>query len=137
MHLFIHWRQLKISHFFIAQAYFKVSKDIKLISTLYYILKIQIRGNFSKWHIIIQDFEKICSPWTKGPYPFQLLILFCFVTILYDKIKIQKCWVILHNIKRTTRFEENTYLTKKSNLKKHSTTLRELQQLFLEQFLIL
>ena len=62
MHLFIHWRQLKISHFFIAQAYFKVSKDIKLISTLYYILKIQIRGNFSKWHIIIQDFEKICSP---------------------------------------------------------------------------
>ena len=63
--LFIRGRKLNISIFFITQSYFKVSKDVRLNSTYFFILKIpnkrelhQIALNHSS-DIDLKDFTKI------------------------------------------------------------------------------
>ena len=48
--LFIRDRKLNISIVFITQSYFKVSKDVRLNSTHFFILKIPNKENFSKFH---------------------------------------------------------------------------------------
>ena len=48
--LFIRGRKLNISIVFITQSYFKVSKDVRLNSTHFFILKIPNKENFSKFH---------------------------------------------------------------------------------------
>ena len=48
--LFIRGRKLNISLVFITQSYFKVPKDVRLNTTLFLIMKIQIKENFSKLH---------------------------------------------------------------------------------------
>ena len=46
--LFIRGRKLNISVVFITQSYFKVPKDVRLNSMHFFIMKIQIKENFSK-----------------------------------------------------------------------------------------
>ena len=74
--LFIRWRKLNISLAFIAQSYFSVSKDVRLNSTHYLIMKInnkrelQNTGNNHSADIDYKDFVKIYREWTKEPYYF-------------------------------------------------------------------
>ena len=74
--LFIRGRKLNISIVFITQSYFKVSKDVRLNSTRFFIVKIpnnrqlqKIALNHSS-DIDFKDFMKICKKYTKEPYSF-------------------------------------------------------------------
>ena len=74
--LFIIGRKLNISLAFIAQSYFKVSKDVRLNSTHFFIMKIpnkrelqQIALNHSS-DINSKDFIKIYKKYTAEPYSF-------------------------------------------------------------------
>ena len=74
--LFIRGRKLNISFVFITQSYFKVSKDAKLNSTHFFIMKIpnkrelqQISINHSS-DINSKDFIKIYKKYTAEPYSF-------------------------------------------------------------------
>ena len=74
--LFIRGRKLNISIAFITQSYFKVSKDVRLNSTHFFIMKIpnkrelqQIALNHSS-DIDFKDFMKIYKKYTKEPYSF-------------------------------------------------------------------
>ena len=53
--LFTRGRKLNISFVFITQSYFPVPKNIRLNSTHYFIMKIQIKENFNKSHLIIHQ----------------------------------------------------------------------------------
>ena len=73
---FIRGRKLNISIVFITQSYFKVSKDFRLNSTHFFIMKIsnkrelqQIGLNHSS-DIDFKDFLKIYKKYTKEPYSF-------------------------------------------------------------------
>ena len=74
--LFIRGRKLNISIVFITQSYFKVPKDVRLNSTLFFIMKIlnkrelqQIALNHSS-DIDFKDFMKIYKERTKEPCSF-------------------------------------------------------------------
>ena len=74
--LFIRGRKLNISIVFIMQSYFKVSKDVRLNSTHFFIMKIpnkrelqQIAINHSS-DIDFKNFMKIYKKYTKEPYSF-------------------------------------------------------------------
>ena len=74
--LFIRTRKLNIFIVFITQFYFKVSKDVRLNSTRFFITKIpnkrelqQIALNHSS-DIDFKDFMKIYKKYTKVPYSF-------------------------------------------------------------------
>ena len=74
--LFIRDRKLNISIVFITQSYFEVSKDVRLNSTQFFIMKIpnkrelqQIVLNHSS-DIDFKDFMKIYKKYTKEPYSF-------------------------------------------------------------------
>ena len=74
--LFIRGRKLNISIVFITQSYFKVSKDVRLNSTHFFIMKIpnkrelqQIALNHSS-DIDFKDFMKIYKKCTAEPYSF-------------------------------------------------------------------
>ena len=73
--LFIRGRQLNISIVFVNQLYFKVPKDVRLISTNFFIMKIpnkrelQIALNHSP-DIDCKDFIKIYKKCTAEPYSF-------------------------------------------------------------------
>ena len=74
--LFIRTRKLNIFIVFITQSYFKVSKDVRLNSTRFFITKIpnkrelqQIALNHSS-DIDFKDFMKIYKKCTKVPYSF-------------------------------------------------------------------
>ena len=74
--LFIRGRKINISIVFITQSYFKVTKDVRLSSTHFFILKIpnkrelqQIALNHSS-DIDFKDFIKIYKKYTKEPYSF-------------------------------------------------------------------
>ena len=74
--LFIRSRKLNISIVFITQSYFKVSKNVRLNSTYFFIMKIpnkrelqQIALNHSS-DIDFKDFIKIYKKYTKEPYSF-------------------------------------------------------------------
>ena len=74
--LFIRGRKLNISIVFITQSYFKVSKDVRLNSTHFFIMKIpnkrelqQIALNHSS-HIDFNDFIKNFKKYTAKPYSF-------------------------------------------------------------------
>ena len=74
--LFIRGRKLDISLVFITQSYFKVSKDVRLNSTNFFVMKIpnkreiqQIAPNHSS-DIYSKDFMKIYKKCTAKPYSF-------------------------------------------------------------------
>ena len=74
--LFVRGRKLNISIVFVTQSYFKVSKDVRLNSTHFFILKIpnkrelqQIALNHSS-DTDFKDFMKIYKKYTKEPYSF-------------------------------------------------------------------
>ena len=74
--MFIRGRKVNISIVFITQSYFKVSKDVRLNSTHFFIMKIlnkrelqQIALNHSS-DIDFKDFMKIYKKCTKEPYSF-------------------------------------------------------------------
>ena len=74
--LFIRGRKLNISIVFITQSYFKLTKDVRLNSTHFFIMKIpnkrelqQIALNHSS-DIDFKDFTKIYKKYTKEPYSF-------------------------------------------------------------------
>ena len=74
--LFIRGRKLDISLVFITQSYFKVSKDVRLNSTNFFVMKIpnkreiqQIALNHSS-DIYSKDFMKIYKKCTAKPYSF-------------------------------------------------------------------
>ena len=74
--LFIRGRKLNISIVFITQSYFKVSKDVRLNSTHFFIMKIpnkrelqQIALSHSS-DIDFKDFMNIYKKCTKEPYSF-------------------------------------------------------------------
>ena len=74
--LFIRCRKINISLKFITQSYFFVSKDVRLNSTHYFIMKINNRKelqNIAINHpadIYYQDFIKIYRECTRKPYSF-------------------------------------------------------------------
>ena len=74
--LFLRGRKLNISLVFISQSYFKVSKNIKLNATHYFIMKIpnktelqQITPN-NLLNTEFKDFIKFYKDYTKEPYSF-------------------------------------------------------------------
>ena len=74
--LFIRRRKLNISFVFITQSYFKVPKDVRLISTHFFIMKIpntrelqQIALNHSS-DIDFKDFIRTYKKYTAEPYSF-------------------------------------------------------------------
>ena len=74
--LFIRGRKLSIILVFITQYYFAVSKNIRLNSTHYFVMKIpnegklqQIAFNHSS-DIDLQDFMNLCKKCTEKPYSF-------------------------------------------------------------------
>ena len=74
--LFIRGKKLNISTVFITQSYFKVTKDVRLNSTHFFIMKIpnkrelqQIALNHSS-DINFKDFMNIYKKYTKEPYSF-------------------------------------------------------------------
>ena len=74
--LFIRGRKLNISIVFITQSYFKVTKDVRLNSTHFFIVKIpnkrelqQIALNHSS-DIDFKDFINIYKKYTNEPYSF-------------------------------------------------------------------
>ena len=79
--LFIRERKLNISLVFIAQSYFKVSKDVRLNSTHFFIMKNpnkrelqEIALNYSSG-INSKDFIKIYKKYTGKLYSFQSMML--------------------------------------------------------------
>ena len=86
--LFIREKNQKFCHVFITQSYFSVSKDIRLNSTHYFVLKILnkselqlIEFNHSS-DIDFQEFTNLCKKCTVKPYSFLLLILLLHQIIL-------------------------------------------------------
>ena len=78
--LFIRGRKLNISIVFITQSYFKVPKEIRITTTIFFIMKIpnkrelqQIAINHSS-DIDFKDFMKIYKKYTREPYSFWLMI---------------------------------------------------------------
>ena len=76
--LFIRGRKLNISIVFITQSYFNVSKDVRLNSTHFFIMKIpnkrelqQIALNHSS-DIEFKDFIKFLKKYTAEPYSFSV-----------------------------------------------------------------
>ena len=74
--LFIRGRKLNISLVFITHSYFKVSKDVRLHTTHFFIMKVpnkkelqQIALNQSS-DIDFKDFFRICKNYTDEPYSF-------------------------------------------------------------------
>ena len=72
--LFIKGRKLNISHVFIMQSYFKVSKDVRLNTSHFFIMKIpnkrelqQIALNHSS-NIAFKNFVKIYKKYADKPY---------------------------------------------------------------------
>ena len=53
--LFITRRKLNISHVFITKSYFTVPKNIRLISTHYFVTKFQTKENFNKLRLIFHQ----------------------------------------------------------------------------------
>ena len=74
--LFIRCRELNISLVFITQSYFSVTKDVRLNTTHYLIMKINNRRELQKLatdhsaDIDYQDFKRIYRECTKKPYNF-------------------------------------------------------------------
>ena len=74
--LFIRCRKVNISLVFITQSYFSVSKDVRLDSTHYLIMKIKNRKGLKNISInrsadiYYKDFMKIYRECTKEPYSF-------------------------------------------------------------------
>ena len=74
--LFIRARKRNISIVFITQSYFKVSKDVRLNSTHFFILKISNKRKLQKIalnlssDIDFKDFMKIYKKYTKEPFSF-------------------------------------------------------------------
>ena len=92
--LFIRGRKLDISLVFITQSYFKVSKDVRLNSTNFFVMKIpnkreiqQIALNHSS-DIYSKDFMKIYKKCTAKPYSF----LVNDATLASDIPKVQKTY---------------------------------------------
>ena len=86
--LFIREKNQKFYLVFITQSYFSVSKDIRLNSTHYFVLKILnkselqlIEFNHSSG-IDFQEFTNLCKKCTAKPYSFLLLILLLHQIIL-------------------------------------------------------
>ena len=74
--LFIRGRKVNVSIFFITQSFFKVSKDVRLHSTHFFIMKIpnkrelqQIAINYSS-DVDSKDFMKFYRKYTAEPYSF-------------------------------------------------------------------
>ena len=67
--LFIRGRKLNIYLVFITQSNLKVPKDVRLNSTHFFIVKIQVALNHSS-DINSEDFIKIYKKCTAGPYSF-------------------------------------------------------------------
>ena len=83
--LFIRGRKLNISTVFITQSYFKVSKDVRLNSTHFFITKIPNKRELQQNHssdIDFKDFMNIYKKYTKEQYFFWLMIQLCHQTIL-------------------------------------------------------
>ena len=73
MELFIRGRKLNISIVFITQSYFKVSKDVRLNSTHFFIMKIPNKRELClnrSSDIDFKDFLNIYKKCTKEPYSF-------------------------------------------------------------------
>ena len=74
--LFIRSREINISPFFITQSYFKVSEDVRLNITHFFIMKIQNKGELQQIalnhlsDIDFKDFIKIYNNRTEKPYSF-------------------------------------------------------------------
>ena len=74
--LFIRDRKLNISIVFITQSYFKVSKDVRLNSTYFFIMKIPNKRDLQQTalnhssDIDFKDFMKIYKKYTTKPYSF-------------------------------------------------------------------
>ena len=74
--LFIRGRKLNISTVFITQSYFKVPKDVRLNSTLFFIMKIPNKRELQKIplnhssDIDFKDFIKIYKKCNAEPYSF-------------------------------------------------------------------
>ena len=74
--LFIRCRKLNISHIFITQSYFSVSKDARLNSTHYLIMKINHKKELqnilinNSADIDYKNFMKICREYTKERFNF-------------------------------------------------------------------
>ena len=78
--LFIRGRKLNISYIFITQSYFKVPKDVRLNSTLFFTMKIPNKRELQQialYHssdIDFKDFIKIYKKCIAEPYYFWLMI---------------------------------------------------------------
>ena len=76
--LFIGGRKLNISLVFMTQSYFKVSKDVRLNSTYFFIMKIPNKGELQQialnhWSdISTKDSIKIYKKYTAEPYSFSV-----------------------------------------------------------------
>ena len=74
--MFIRGRKLNISIVFITQSYFKVSKDVRLNSTHFFIMKISNKRELQQIALNhssdgdFKDFMKIYKKYTKEPYSF-------------------------------------------------------------------
>ena len=77
--VFIRCRKLNISIVFIPQSYFRTSKDARLISTHYILMKIGNKielksiAEENSGHLDFKDFLKIYSYCTKEPYSFMMV----------------------------------------------------------------
>ena len=65
--LYIRGRKINVSHIFITQSYFKVSRNIRLNCTLSFILKIAINHSSD---IDFTGFMKTCKKFNAEPYSF-------------------------------------------------------------------
>ena len=68
--LFIRGRKLNISIVFITQSCFKVSKDVKLNSTHFFITRIPNKREIHSSYFDFKDFIKIYKKCTGEPYSF-------------------------------------------------------------------
>ena len=79
--LFIRGKKLNISIVFITQSYFKVPKDVRLISTHFFIIKIANKKEIElialnhSTDIDFKDFIKIYKKCTAEPYSFFWLMI--------------------------------------------------------------
>ena len=68
--LFIRGSKLNVSIVFITQSYFKVSKDVRLNSTQFFIMKIPNERDLHSSDTDFKDFMKIYKKCTAKPYSF-------------------------------------------------------------------
>ena len=96
--LFIRCRKLNISLVFITQSYFSISKDVRLTSSHYLIMKINNRKNLQNIpidhsaDIDYKGFMKIYRECTKEPFNFWQLILRYQRVILWILYKNDSNW---------------------------------------------